>query len=244
LGMRFADRLGTDPIKRPIREIVGVDPRLNQRWSTRRAHIETRCGELAIQFQHDHGRPPTPVEALQLAQQATLETRDAKHEPRSQAEQRTTWYREAAAVLGSSEAVTAMVRRALTPPAEATMVADARWVAQTADHILAVMEESRSTWQIWHVRAEAQRQVRTIDMPAEHTPALVQLLVEEVVNHRSTALVPPADHIEDRTRYGAPTARRSTPWPAPLTTPRNGSSTPRPASSPRPHNATGQPSTR
>ena len=58
--------------------IVGVDPRLNKRWSTRRAHTEARRGELAIQFQHDHGRPPTPVEALHLAQQATLETRDAK----------------------------------------------------------------------------------------------------------------------------------------------------------------------
>jgi conjugative relaxase-like TrwC/TraI family protein len=42
LGVRFAERPGTDPGKRPIREIVGVDPRLNQRWSTRRAHINTR----------------------------------------------------------------------------------------------------------------------------------------------------------------------------------------------------------
>jgi uncharacterized protein YecT (DUF1311 family) len=88
--VRFAERPGTDPGKRPIREIVGVDPRLNQRWSTRRAHINTRRGELAIQFHEDHGRPPTAIEALQLAQQATLETRDAKHEPRSLAEQRTT----------------------------------------------------------------------------------------------------------------------------------------------------------
>ena len=48
LGVRFAERPGTDPAKRPIREIVGVDPRLNQRWSTRRAHIEARCGVLAI----------------------------------------------------------------------------------------------------------------------------------------------------------------------------------------------------
>ena len=62
--MRFAERPGTDPAKRPIREIVGVDPRLNQRWSTRRAHINTRRSELAIQFQKDHGRPPTPVEAF------------------------------------------------------------------------------------------------------------------------------------------------------------------------------------
>jgi hypothetical protein len=39
----------------------------------RSVHIETRRGELAIQFQNDHGRPPTPVGALYLAQQATLE---------------------------------------------------------------------------------------------------------------------------------------------------------------------------
>src|SRR3954471_9228456 len=95
LGVRFAERPGTDPSKRPIREIVGVDPRLSQRWSPRRARINLRRGELAIQFQADHGRPPTPVEALQLAQQATLETRDAKHEPRSEAEQRTTWMSQA-----------------------------------------------------------------------------------------------------------------------------------------------------
>jgi conjugative relaxase-like TrwC/TraI family protein len=81
LGVRFAERPSTDPGKRPIREIVGVDPRLNQRWSTRRACIDARRGELAVQFQADHGRPPTPVEALHLAQQATLETRDAKHNP-------------------------------------------------------------------------------------------------------------------------------------------------------------------
>jgi TrwC relaxase len=42
LGVQFAERPGTDPAKRPIREIVGVDPRLNKRWSTRRAGIEER----------------------------------------------------------------------------------------------------------------------------------------------------------------------------------------------------------
>ena len=92
LGVRFADRPDTDPGKRPVREIVGVDPALNQRWSTRRVLIKVRQGQLAAQFQRDHGRPPTPIEAVQLAQQATLETRDAKHEPRRLAEQRATWY--------------------------------------------------------------------------------------------------------------------------------------------------------
>ena len=197
LGVRFTERPGTDPAKRPIREIVGVDPRLNQRWSTRRAHINIRRGELAIQFQDDHGRPPTPVEALHLAQQATLETRDAKHEPRSLAEQRATWLNEAAAVLGGRGAVASMVQTALTPPVETATIADSRWVAQTADHILTVMEASRSTWQMWHVRAEAQRQVRTVDVPAERALRLVDLLVDEVLDRRSVALAAPHDGIEE-----------------------------------------------
>jgi conjugative relaxase-like TrwC/TraI family protein len=197
LRVRFAERSGTDPAKRPIREIVGVDPRLNQRWSTRRAHIEAHRSELAIQFQHDHGRPPTPVEALDLAQQATLETRDAKHEPRSLAEQRATWLNEAAAVLGGRGAVAAMVQTALTPSAETATIPDARWVAQTADHILAVMEASRSTWQMWHVRAEAQRQIRTANVPVERATSLVDLLVDEVLDARSVALVVPRDGIDE-----------------------------------------------
>jgi conjugative relaxase-like TrwC/TraI family protein len=197
LGVRFAERPGSEPSKRPIREIVGVDPRLNQRWSTRRAHINVRRGELAIQFQHDHGRPPTPVEVLQLAQQATLETRDAKHEPRSLAEQRATWLNEAAAVLGGGEAVASMVRTALTPPAKTATIVDARWVAQTADRVLAAMEETRSTWQMWHVRAEAQRHVRAADVAAEQANTLVDLLVDEVLQHRSVALAAPPDGIEE-----------------------------------------------
>jgi hypothetical protein len=114
-------------------------PRLNQRWSTRRASINVRRGELAVQFQADHGQPPTPVEALHLAQQATLETRDAKHEPRSFAEQRATSMNEAAAVLGGRNAVASMVATTLAPAAEGTRIADARWVAQTADRVLTVM---------------------------------------------------------------------------------------------------------
>jgi conjugative relaxase-like TrwC/TraI family protein len=197
LGVRFAERPGTDPGKRPIREIVGVDPRLNQRWSTRRAHIEVRRGELAIKFQQDHGRPPTPVEALHLAQQATLETRDGKHEPRSLTEQRATWLNEAAAVLGGAEAVASMVRTALAPHPSTATIVDARWVAQTADHILTVIEASRSTWQMWHVRAEAQRQVRTTGVTAERASALVDLLVDEVLDRRSVALAAPRDGIEE-----------------------------------------------
>src|SRR5215203_5849604 len=59
------------------------------------------------------------------------------------------------------------------------------------------MEESRSTWQMWHVRAEAQRQIRTIDLPAEHSKALVDLLVDEVLDRRCVAMAAPADNIDE-----------------------------------------------
>jgi hypothetical protein len=126
-----------------------------------------------------------------------LETRDAKHEPRSLAEQRTTWMNEASAVLGGRSGVASMVATALTRPAEPQRIADAHWVAQTADRVLAAMEETRSTWQMWHVRAEAQRRVRTIDVPAGLANTLVDLLVDEVLQHRSVALTAAPDGIEE-----------------------------------------------
>ena len=81
---------------RVVREIDGIPAQLLALWSTRRAQIDARRTVLAAAFQARHARVPTPVEALKLAQQATLETRDAKHEPRTEAEQRATWRAEAA----------------------------------------------------------------------------------------------------------------------------------------------------
>jgi len=195
--VRFADRPNTDPAKRPIREVVGVDPVLNQRWSSRRVLIKARQGELAARFQRDHGRPPTPVEALQLAQQATLETRDAKHEPRSLAEQRSAWHAEAAETLGGPEAVQALINNALNPVSIEGPAVDAEWVTATAENVLAAVEEHRSTWQSWHVRAEAQRHLRAVQVPTDKVDQLVELLVEEVLQSRSVALTRTEDNISE-----------------------------------------------
>ena len=100
LGLQFTEMTPPGRGKRPIREIIGVNTELNTRWSSRRKAIEARTAELSKQFQADHGREPTNVEAIALAQQATLESREAKHEPRSLAEQRQTWRAEAIEVLG------------------------------------------------------------------------------------------------------------------------------------------------
>jgi conjugative relaxase-like TrwC/TraI family protein len=197
LGVRFAERPDTDPGKRPVREIVGVDPMLNQRWSTRRVLIKDPQGELAARFQRDHGRPPTPVEALQLAQQATLETRDAKHDPRSLAEQRNTWHAQAAETLGGPDAVQAMINKTLTPTSAPAPAADAEWVAAAAKQVLAAVEEHRWTWQSWHVRAEVLRQIRAAGIDAGKVDRLVELLVAEVLQTRSVALARAEDGISE-----------------------------------------------
>jgi conjugative relaxase-like TrwC/TraI family protein len=161
LGVRFADRPSTDPSKRPVREIVGMDGPLPRLWSSRRRAIEVRRSKLARQFQADHGRPPTTVEAMSLAQRANLETRQAKHEPRSHTEQRAFWREQAMTTLGGEEGLRAyldgVLRGARGRPRSPTRA----WVTETALQVLAVVSSARATWQENHVRAEAERHVRT-----------------------------------------------------------------------------------
>ena len=203
LGLRFEERPNEDTRKRPVREIVGVDARLNEQWSARRASIQTRRGELAEEFQRTHGRPPTPVESIQLAQRATLETRDAKKAPRTLDEQRTTWHSQAAEVLGGAASVEAMVKSALSPTQVPPVPSHSAWMTTTAEEITATIEARRSTWQVWHVRAEAQRQVRAMDLPAADIERVVDLLVGDVLDARSVRLTSPFR----RHRRALPTAQ-------------------------------------
>jgi limonene-1,2-epoxide hydrolase len=137
------------------------------------------------------------VEALQLAQQATLETRDAKHEPRTLAEQRATWYAQAVETLGGPDAVQAMISKTLNPISMTSPLVDAEWVSATAEKVLEAVEEHRSTWQSWHVRAEVQRQVRAVQVPTDKIDQLVELLVTEVLQTRSISLARPEDGIRE-----------------------------------------------
>ena len=195
LGVQFAERPGADREKRPIREIVGVDRDLCEAWSRRRADIVARQRELTRDFRDAHGRTPTPVEAVALAQQANLETREAKHEPRSLAEQRTTWRSQAVDVLGSPDAVDRMVQAALHPtgaPAQANV--STWWVREMAERVLGELEAHRATWQSWHVHAEVHRQIRDAGLPADLVAEAVGWVVDEVTE-LSVNLTPDRDPI-------------------------------------------------
>jgi len=158
LGLEFVEASG--PVdKRPIREIAGVSLALAAWWSRRRRDVEIRRSALAAEFQDRHGRPPTAVEAISLADQAALETRDAKHAPRSEAEQRANWRHEAEAVLGGPAEVDEMLKRAPGRRSRGERLTKT-WIEEAAAATISAVEGSRATWQVWHLQAEAERQAR------------------------------------------------------------------------------------
>ncbi|WP_245160738.1 MobF family relaxase [Blastococcus sp. CT_GayMR16] len=183
LGVRFADRPGADPSKRTVREIVGVDGELPRLWSSRRASIDTRRAALSAQFQADHGRPPTPKEAVSLAQRANLETRQRKHQPRSYVEQRAAWRTEALAVLGGESGLRDYLHEALAPRrGPLPKLPTDRWVDQTAAHVLSAVQSSRATWQVNHVRAEAERQARAAAIRLTDLDRAVDAVVDRALS--------------------------------------------------------------
>ena len=198
LGVRFVERPGTRG-RRPVREIDGFDPRLLESWSSRRADITVRQRELAKIFQADHGRVPTRIESLALAQQANLETRPDKHEPRSLRDQREQWRTEAETLLAEpGSADTGAVARML-----GTVLGRGRQYAvhrggyeggnELSTRVLAVLEATRSTWQVWHVRAEELRQARYAGVPLADLDETVRVVTQRVTRQLSVPVTETRD---------------------------------------------------
>ncbi|WP_051369608.1 MobF family relaxase [Phycicoccus elongatus] len=210
LGVEFADRPGVSTgstardRKRPVREIVGVPAELCERWSERRKAITVRQRELTQQFKATHGRSPSAVEAVALAQQANLETRETKHEPRSEAEQRKAWRAQAVELLGSARAVDDILVSVRRPTVGSRPQVTSAWVRESAEQVIAEVESRRATWQIQHLRAEAQRHVRTAVVPADQVAEIAEWIVDDAVGRLSIYLTPELDPITE-----PPALRRS-----------------------------------
>lgn len=202
LGVGFAET-PAKPGKRPVREIIGIPTALIEKYSSRRAAIEHRVGELAKQFHTAHGREPTVVEMLALTQQATLETRQAKHEPRSLAEQRHAWRVQAVEVLGSQRALTAMLADVTNQGRSQQVDITEKWVDEQAAAVIATVAERRATWTVNHVRAEAQRALRYANHPGG--PELVNRIVTRALGAHSITLT---SHADTEKKEPAPLRRR------------------------------------
>jgi hypothetical protein len=133
------------------------------------------------------------VEARTLAQQANLETRQAKHEHRSLAEQRATWRAEADAVLGPNGVASMLTTTLTARRRQRPTRVNRAWVRTQAAQIIKTMEASRSTWQEWHVRAEALRVVRTANVPRRRVDDIVARLTHAALTRSSVALQAPVE---------------------------------------------------
>jgi len=72
-------------------------------------------GVLAADFERTHGRPPSQVESLQLAQQATLETREASTNLAAWPSSGRHGFAQAVDVLGGPDVMQLIVEQALNP---------------------------------------------------------------------------------------------------------------------------------
>ena len=202
LGVRWVPKASRNG-KRPVWEIDGIDPDLCRAWSSRRTDIEQLSTELATKFRADHGRPPTALEMIHLAQQANLATRQAKHEPRTLADQRTTWRHQADALLGQ-HGVDRMLHTALTPTPQRLPDLTSDWFDQKAARVLSELEAGRATWQSWHVRAEALRQLAGLPIPPEQLNEVIDRLIATALEQHSWLLDPPNDGIDEARRPAPP----------------------------------------
>jgi conjugative relaxase-like TrwC/TraI family protein len=174
LGVRFTER-PDDGGKRPVREVVGVDPRLARFWSKRRQVITARQERLAAEFATRHGRTPDFSEQTRLFAQATTGTRQRKHAPRSEQEQRAAWWGDAASVLGDDQAVVATLRDVMAQPAvQVPDTIDDAWVARTATDVVRSVAEHASTWRSSTIRSEIERRARYGDVPHAHLDVVVE----------------------------------------------------------------------
>lgn len=184
LGVQFASYQPSID-RRPIRDLVGVPTQLLDAWSSRRAQIEAETAHLARAFSDQHGRAPTATEMIQLAQQANLATREAKHEPRSLASQRAAWRDQAVAILGSPEAVDDITRAvSRRPPGmvpEARIQLDAAGLEHLAEGVVLTVSRARARWQPTHVMAEAYRRIRDLGLPSADIDIAVERLTAKVL---------------------------------------------------------------
>lgn len=181
LGWVFKETEPPTRGKRAVREIVGIPPELLKMWSSRRQAIEARTAELAKEFQHEHGREPTAIELLALGQQATLETREAKHEPMSLAEQRAKWKTEAVELLGH-RGLAKMLQDVSSVKAARLEAIDKEWVNSAAEAVIGVVSEGRARWQRHHILAEAQRYVRSHGYAAHAPDDIVERITEAALS--------------------------------------------------------------
>lgn len=164
LGVTFTPRPDTPVGKLPVHEVEGIPVSLLEEFS-RRAQIENRQAELAREYKAKHGvNPPKKVQYAH-AQQATLDTRNAKNPPRSLAELRAEWRERASAILAGSDP------RMLVDEVQSGRDNRPEFYAPQLPALVAEVTDDLSrkvgSWTVFSLQAEVQRRLREFRFAGE-----------------------------------------------------------------------------
>ncbi|MDQ3158011.1 MAG: relaxase domain-containing protein, partial [Actinomycetota bacterium] len=216
LGIEFEDRASGSG-RQPIREVAGIDETLLVAFSARRAGIENRYNELLAEYRKEYGKEAPHHIQYKFAERANLETREDKGAPESLAIKRARWRSETATLIGETGIDnllndclerTAGVRAAMIESATAGMserapVMDEAGnvdVPAAAARVVDAVGQRRSTWRVWHLRAEADRLARTLPGLSEaHRRDLVVAITNTAVDAHSVTRQPvPSDEVPEQ----------------------------------------------
>jgi len=189
-------------------EIAGVPATLMAEFSQRVAMIHARRAVLIEEFTTVHGREPTPVEKVRLAQQANLETRPDKQH-RSLAEMTEQWRERAAPYLDTDPVsfVTSLKDRNDLPPLRADDLSDDMLgeVAALAAHSTA---ERHSTFSRANLLAEVHRQLHGVRFASpEDRVAVAERTTDIAVGGAIQVTAPEVHHTPGRFRRADGTSR-------------------------------------
>ncbi|WP_166664367.1 MobF family relaxase [Actinophytocola oryzae] len=182
-GAEFVD-VPKGPGKRAVREIAGMPLEWIRGFSRRRTQVEAGYDELVRDYVRRHGHTPPRTVQIQLAQQATLATRPTKSALRTLADQIADWTHHAHELLpGASipDVIAGCLHRQT-----ASLEYDPERVAAA---VVDVVSANRATWNIFHIRAEAHRQLRPVDFAgAEERMAAVETVARLALDRDSVLL--------------------------------------------------------
>ena len=175
-------------------EISGVPVDLMAEFSQRRAAIDGKLDELVAQFTERHGRPPTSTERIRLAQQATLETRQAKQH-RSLAELSDSWRERAAGYLDDEPVafVTSLKDRNDLPLLRADDLPD-ELLGDLAGLAAQLVTERHSTFSRANILAEVHRQLHGVRFASPDDRMAVAERTADLALGAALQITPPELH--------------------------------------------------
>ncbi|MGA1813712.1 MobF family relaxase [Frondihabitans sp. 4ASC-45] len=182
--------------KRPVVEIAGVDDRLTTGFSTRSAGIKDAMKKLEQDYRRDHGRQPDLKARVQLAQQATLDTRPKKETARSLADLRAAWRERATRTVGARvvDGILRDARAAVQGDNTGAGTAERVSIEQASARVVETVSEHHAVWGPHMIEAETRRFVQAERSKGNVVEGTVEQITKHALTTDSIAVTPPAPH--------------------------------------------------